>query len=125
MNLPLNLLIDRTADGKLRAQVAGHPECTVEATDVTGLLDAVQGTFFQFLVAGPKESERSGQEAATAHGVPPTQDVEVGLTDEEDEALRGAAMQRTPDRATLEKLVARYPVPDDWPEEDEDWDDAL
>ncbi len=123
MNLPLNLVIDRTADGKLRAQVAGHPESAVEAMDVTGLLDAVQDTFLQFL-AGPTESKPSGREAAPAPGVPPAQDVEVALTDEEDEALRRAAMERTPDRATLEKLVSLYPVPDHWPEGDEDWDEA-
>jgi hypothetical protein len=124
MNLPLNLVIDRTEDGKLRAEVAGHPESAVEATDVTGLLDAVQDTFLQFLVTGPRESKRSRQEAETAHGVPQAQDVEDALTDEKDEALRRAAMQRTPDRETLEKLVSRYPVPDRWPEGDEDWDDA-
>jgi hypothetical protein len=92
MDLPLNLVIDRTSEGRLRAQLAGHPESAVEAANVTGLLNAVQDTFLQFL--------------------------------EDDEALRQAAVRRTPDRETLEKLASRYPVPDDWPEGDEDWDDA-
>jgi hypothetical protein len=124
MNLPLNLVIDRTADGKLRAEVAGHPESAVEAADLAGLLDAVQDTFLQFLTGASEESDRSGLEAATAQGVPPAQDVEIAPSDEEDEALRRAALRRTPDRETLAKLVSRYRVPDRWPEGDEAWDDG-
>jgi hypothetical protein len=99
MNLPLNLVIDRTADGKLRVQVVGLPESAVEATDVTGPLDAVQDTLLRFLDARPREFKQSGQEGATAHGVPPVEDVEVALTDEEDKDLRRADDFRRPSEA--------------------------
>jgi hypothetical protein len=122
MSLPLNLIIDRTADGKLRAEVAGHPESAVEAMDFPGLLNAVRDTFYPFVAAEAGESQRATPEAADA--AVPDQDVETALTEEEDRDLRRLAMERMPDRETLKKLVSGHPVPERWPEGDEDWDDA-
>jgi hypothetical protein len=124
MSLPLNLIIDRTADGKFRAALAGHPELAVEAADFPGLLDAVRDTFLPLVAGDPGASERSTPEEAVADGNASDQDAETAPGDEDDQGLRRLAMQRMPDRETLRKLVARYPVPDHWPEGDEDWDDA-
>ena len=124
MSLPLNLLIDRTADGKLRAEIAGHPESAVEASDLTGLLNAVQGAFLQFLTADPRESARDVQEMVPPHPVVPLSDLGDTLPDDEDKVLGRIAVERMPDPEMLRKMVARHPVPDDWPEGDEDWDDV-
>src|SRR4029453_3135235 len=105
MPLPLNLVIDRTADGKLRAEVAGHPESAVEATDLSALLNAIEETFLQFLSADSSEAQQSVSEVAAGRPVPPTEDVEAALTDEEDNAQSRVAMERMPDRETLKKLV--------------------
>ena len=115
MSLPLNLVIDRTADGKLRAEVAGHPNSAVFATDLSGLWNAVEESFLQSLTADSSEAERSVAREATGRIVPPAADVEASLTDEEDQALRRVAMERMPDRETLKKLVSRHKVPDHWP----------
>ena len=124
MSLPLNLVIDRTADGKLRAEVAGHPESAVEAADLSGLMNAVEETFLQFLATEPSEAERTARGVVPGRSVPPIEDREAVLSDEEDKALRRVAMERMPDREALKKLVSRHKVPEHWPEEDEEWVDA-
>jgi hypothetical protein len=124
MSLPLNLIIDRTADGKLRAEVAGHPESAVEAADIPGLLNAVRDALFPFVGGGPDEPEQAAPKGNVLDAANPAQDIGRELTEEEDRAMRRMAMERMPDREALKKLVSGHPVPEPWPEGDEDWGDA-
>jgi hypothetical protein len=124
MTLPLHLIIDRTGNGKLRAEVAGQPEFAVEAADFTRLLDAVRDTFLTIVSGEPGGFERNARDSVAADAATPVEDVERALTDEEDREMRRLAMDKMPDPETLKSLVSRQPVPDHWPEGDEDWDDA-
>jgi hypothetical protein len=124
MPLPLNLVIDRTADGKLRAEVEGHPESAVEAFDLRGLLNAVQEAVLPLISTEPVGSGRGAHESATIDPIASTSEIGTESTDADDEALRRLARERMPDREALEKLVVRNTVPNHWPEGDEDWDDV-
>ena len=117
MPLPLNLVIDRTADGRFRAEIAGHPELAVEAENVPQLLSAVQDSFLPLLEGESLESNPSEVQAT-----PPVPG--AASLDETDEPLIRAASNAMPDREKLRKLVARHSVPEAWPKEDEGWDDA-
>lgn len=107
--MSLTITIDRTEQGRFRAEVGAHPRVVIEGEDLTCVVEELKQRLD--LIAVSADGSLSLVEAKSS--VDPS-DTEARAAVEKD-ALRNEE---------LDDLMTRYPIPSDWGKEP-GWADAL
>ncbi len=107
--MSLTITIDRTEEGRFRAEVADHPRLVIEHDKLSELVEDLKRNLDMIAVMPDGRLFL----------------FEAKALDETDEAATRAEIERTALRnESLDALIDRYPVPAEWGNEP-GWSDAL